>query len=136
MSINRVTLLGNVGRAPDIRAIPGGEDRVASFSLATTDHWRDRTTGEMRKATEWHSVVCHNQHLVNLISSHVAAGSKVAVEGKLKTRKWVKDGVERRTTEIVIGRFDGTLTIEGDPKPREAAGVPAQPVDVDDEIPY
>jgi single-strand DNA-binding protein len=136
MSINRVTLLGNVGHAPDIRAIPGSEDRVASFSLATTDHWRDRTTGEMRKATEWHSVVCHNQHLVNLIASHVAAGSKVAVEGKLKTRRWVKDGVERRTTEIVIGRFDGTLTIEGDPKVREATGAAGEGAEIDDSIPY
>ncbi|SCM73481.1 Single-stranded DNA-binding protein [uncultured Pleomorphomonas sp.] len=136
MSINRVILLGNVGRPPEIRAIPDSSDRVATFTLATTDRWRDRTTGEQRQATEWHQVVCHNQTLVKLIADHVAKGSKVAVEGKIKTRKYTKDGVERRVTEIVIGRFDGGLTLEGDPKAGSEPGPAGQGADLDDSIPY
>lgn len=136
MSINRAVLLGNVGRAPEIRVIPNSDDRVATFPLATTDRWRDRTTREWRQATEWHQVVCHNQTLVKLIADHVAKGSKVAVEGKIKTRKYEKDGVERRVTEIVIGRFDGGLTLEGDPKTRDEPGPAGQGADLDDSIPY
>ncbi|MBS1167316.1 MAG: single-stranded DNA-binding protein [Proteobacteria bacterium] len=136
MSINRAILLGSVGRAPDIRVIPNSSDRVATFSLATTDRWRDRTTGEQRQATEWHQVVCHNQATVNLIAEHVFKGSKVAVEGKIKTREYEKDGIKRRTTEIVIGRFDGSLTLEGDPKARGDATTAGQGADLDDSIPY
>lgn len=136
MSINRAILLGIVGKAPIVRAIPNSDDRVATFSLATTDRWRDRTTREWRRATEWHQVVCHNQTLVAIIADHVTVGSKVAVEGKIKTREWEADGVKRRTTEIVIGRFDGTLTLESDPKPKPEAAPAGQGADLDDSIPY
>lgn len=134
MSINRAILLGNVGRDPEVRAMPQSNDRVATFSLATTEHWRDRVTNEPRRATEWHTVVVHNQHLVGMIIDRVRAGAKVAVEGKIKTRRFEKDGVERRVTEIVVGRFDGTLTIEGE------VSKPATPsettTDQTDDIPY
>lgn len=136
MSINRAILLGNVGHPPEIRAIPNGEDRVATFSLGTTDRWRDRTTGEWRQTTEWHQVVCHNQTLVKIIAEHVTKGSKVAIEGKIKTRQYEKDGAKRRVTEIVIGRFDGSLTLEGDPKARGEAAADGQSTNLDDSIPF
>lgn len=136
MSINRAILLGSVGKAPIIRTIPGTEDRVATFSIATTDRWRDRTTREWRRSVEWHQVVCHNQALVAIVAEHVTQGSKVAVEGKIKTREYETDGSKRRITEIVIGRFDGSLTLEGDPKAKPGPSTSDQPPDVDDSIPY
>ncbi len=136
MSINRAILLGSVGKAPIIRTIPGTEDRVATFSIATTDRWRDRTTREWRRSVEWHQVVCHNQTLVGIVAEHVTQGSKVAVEGKIKTREYETDGSKRRITEIVIGRFDGSLTLEGDPKAKPGPSTSDQPSDIDDSIPY
>lgn len=135
MSINQAILLGNVGRAPEIRAIGTTGDKVASFQMATTKHWRDRTSGELRKDTQWHIVVCHNQKLIETIASTVLAGSLVSVVGEIKTRKYEKDGIERRVTEIVIGRFDGTLTVEGSPK---GGGAPATMVAeaTDNDIPF
>lgn len=114
MSINRAILLGNVGNEPDIRG--SGDQRVASFRLATSEFWTDKQTNEKKEATEWHSVVVFNQALVGMIENHVEKGHKVAVEGMIKTRKWEKDGVERWSTEIVVGRFDGSIKLEGKPQ--------------------
>lgn len=115
MSINRAILLGNVGKDPEIRATNSG-DRVATFSLATSETWRDKATGEKKEATEWHTIVVFNQNLIPVIEGYVKKGGRVSVEGMIKTRKYThSDGSERRATEIVIGRFDGRLTLEGQP---------------------
>lgn len=116
MSINRAILLGNVGKDPEIRAAPSG-DRIATFSLATSETWKDKATGERKEATEWHTVVCFNQNIVPVIEQYVKKGGRVSVEGKIATRKWQdRDGKDRWSTEIVIGRFDGKLSLEGSPQ--------------------
>lgn len=116
MSINRAILLGNVGKDPEIRATTSG-DRVAGFSLATSESWRDKATGERKETTEWHEIVVFNQALIPVIEQWVKKGGRVAIEGMIKTREWedAQTGQKRRRTEIVIGRFDGKLTLEGQP---------------------
>lgn len=117
MAINSVTLLGNVGGDPEIRST-NSSDRVATFSLATGEVWKDKTTGEKKESTDWHRIVVFNQKLVEIIDQYVRKGSKVGiVNASVKTRKYTdKDGSDRYTTEIVIGRFRGDLTLEGSPK--------------------
>ena len=116
MSINRAILLGNVGQDPDVRTTQGG-DRVATFSLATTESWKDKATGERKDATEWHRIVVFNQQIVGIVEQYVKKGGRVSVEGAIKTRAYTdRDGNERKATEIVIGRFDGRLGLEGSPK--------------------
>lgn len=112
MSVNRAIIVGNVSADPEIRATHGG-DKVATFRMATSETWKDKETGERKEQTEWHTIVCFNQNIVPVIEQYVAKGSKVSVEGSIKTRKWEKDGVDRYSTEIVIGRFDGRLGLEG-----------------------
>lgn len=115
MSINRAILLGHVGGDPDIRSTNAG-DQVASFSLATSESWKDKATGERKESTEWHRVVIFNQAICGVVRDHVKKGHRVAVEGQIKSRKYRdRDGVERSITEIVIGRFDGRLSLEGQP---------------------
>ncbi|MCA0404900.1 MAG: single-stranded DNA-binding protein [Proteobacteria bacterium] len=156
MSINRAIILGNVGKDPEIRTSQGG-DRVATFSLATSETWKDKNTGERKEATEWHTIVVFNQNIVPVIESYVKKGSRVAIEGQIKTRKWQdKEGKDRWSTEIVIGRFDGRLSLEGQPSggpqreehgygttrtkddPRTMQGQPpsGRPADLDDDIPF
>ena len=116
MSINRAILLGHVGGDAEIRSMTNG-DRVATFSLATSERWRNKTTGQMDEATEWHRVVVFNQALVEICDKYVRKGGRVAVEGMIKSQKYTdRDGVERRKTEIVVGRFDGRLSLEGQPQ--------------------
>jgi single-strand DNA-binding protein len=110
-SVNKVILLGNLGKDPKISATPNG-DKVASFSLATSEKWTDKGTGEKQERTEWHNVVVYNENLVRLVEQYIRKGSKVYLEGKLQTRKWQdKNGVEKYTTEIVLARFKGEITI-------------------------
>lgn len=116
MSFSRTILLGNVGGDPEIRRLTHGDDRVASFSIATSERYTDKATGEKKETTEWHRVVCFNQMLIPVIEQWVKKGTKVLVEGQNKTRKWEKDGVTHYTTEVVIGRFNGALSLEGAPK--------------------
>jgi single-strand DNA-binding protein len=116
MSINRVILLGNVGGDPDVRSTQGG-DKVASFSLATSESWKDKTTGERKETVEWHRIVVFNQNLVGIVEQYVKKGGRVSIEGQIKTRAYTdRDGSERKATEIFIGRFDGRLGLEGAPK--------------------
>jgi single-strand DNA-binding protein len=116
MSINRVILLGNVGSDPEIRNTQGG-DKVATFRIATSETWKDKQTGERKEATEWHAIVVFNQNIVGVVEQFVSKGSKVGVEGAIKTRKWQDQaGADRYSTEIVIGRFDGRLSLEGSPQ--------------------
>lgn len=113
MSINRAILLGNVGSDPEVRTSQGG-DKIATFRIATSETWKDKDTGERREATDWHTIVCFNPNIVTVIERYVTKGSKVSVEGSIKTRKWQdRDGNDRYSTEIVIGRFDGRLGLEG-----------------------
>ena len=115
MSLNRAILVGNVGRDPEVRSTQSG-DRVASFSVATSESWKDKTTGERKEQTDWHNIVVFNQNLIPVIEQYVKKGSKVSIEGKIKTRKYQhSDGSDRYSTEIVIGRFDGALGLEGSP---------------------
>ena len=110
-SVNRVILVGRLGKDPVIRSLGSG-DRIASFSLATDETWRDKSTGERKQKTEWHNVVIFNDNIVKVVEQYVTKGSQVYVEGSLQTRKWTdKDGVDRYTTEVVIQRFNGQLTM-------------------------
>jgi single-strand DNA-binding protein len=116
MSINRAILLGNVGGDPDVRSTQSG-DKIASFSLATSESWKDKATGERKETTEWHRVVVFNQQIVGIVEQYVKKGGRVSVEGQIKTRAYTdRDDVERKATEIVIGRFDGRLGLEGGAK--------------------
>jgi single-strand DNA-binding protein len=108
-SVNKVTLIGNLGRDPEMRHFPSG-DPVVSFTVATSESWQDKQSGERRERTEWHQVVVFNTALANFAEKYLKKGSKVYVEGQLQTRKWQdKDGHDRLTTEVVIPRFRGEL---------------------------
>jgi single-strand DNA-binding protein len=110
-SVNKVILVGNIGRDPEIRTTQDGM-RVANMSLATSESWRDKNTGERKERTEWHRVVVFNERLVDVIEKYVRKGSKLYIEGALQTRKWTDNsGQERYTTEVVLQRFRGELTM-------------------------
>lgn len=110
-SVNKVILVGNLGRDPEVRRLGSG-DPVVNLRIATSETWRDRTSGERREKTEWHSVVIFNENLAKVAEQYLRKGSKVYVEGQLQTRKWQdQSGQERYTTEVVIQRFRGDLTI-------------------------
>jgi single-strand DNA-binding protein len=112
-SVNKVILVGNLGRDPEIRSMPNG-DRIANLSIATSETWRDRSSGERKEKTEWHRVVVFNDNIVKVVENYVKKGSTVYIEGALQTRKWTdQQGVEKYSTEIVIGRFNGQLTMLG-----------------------
>ena len=110
-SVNKVILVGNLGRDPEIRSTQDGV-RIANLSLATSENWRDKNTGERREKTEWHRVVIFNERLVEVVEKYLRKGSKIYIEGQLQTRKWQgNDGVEKYTTEIILNRFCGELTM-------------------------
>ncbi len=111
MSINKVILIGNVGGDPEIRNTNDGRE-IASFSLATSESWKDKNTGEKKDKTEWHRLVVFSQGLVGIVKSYVKKGSKLYIEGQLQTRKWTdNNGVDKYTTEIVLQNFNSTLQI-------------------------
>ncbi len=145
-SVNKVILIGNLGRDPEIRSTNDGT-RVANLSLATSERWRDRTTGERRERTEWHRVVIFNERLVEIAEKYLRKGSKIYLEGQLQTRKWTgQDGQERYTTEVVLQRFRGELTMLDGRAGGDFAGsdqdmggpapAPAGRDDLDDDIPF
>jgi single-strand DNA-binding protein len=110
-SVNKVILVGNLGRDPEIRSTSDGQ-RIANFTLATSENWRDRVSGERKERTEWHRVVVFNDRLSEIVEKYLKKGAKVYVEGQLQTRKWQDNsGQERYTTEIVLTRFKGELTM-------------------------
>jgi single-strand DNA-binding protein len=110
-SVNKVILVGNVGRDPEVRTLQSG-GRVASFTLATSESWKDRTTGERREKTEWHRIVIFSDSLVGVVERFVKKGSKLYLEGALETRKWNdQSGQEKFTTEVVLKQFRGELTL-------------------------
>ncbi|MDP5308010.1 single-stranded DNA-binding protein [Paracoccus spongiarum] len=108
-SVNKVILIGNLGRDPEIRTFQNG-GKVANLRIATSEQWKDRTSGERREKTEWHSVAVMSEGLVNVVERFLKKGSKVYVEGQLETRKWQdQSGQDRYTTEVVLRGFNGTL---------------------------
>ena len=112
-SVNKVILVGNLGRDPEIRSMPNG-DRIANLSIATSETWRDKSSGERKEKTEWHRVVIFNDNIVKVVENYVKKGSTVYIEGALQTRKWTdKVCVEKYSTEIVVGKFKGELTMLG-----------------------
>ena len=118
-SVNKVILVGNLGKDPEVRRMQSG-DAVVNLRLATTESWRDKASGERKEKTEWHAITIFNENLGKIAEQYLKKGSKVYVEGQLQTRKYTdKDGVEKYTTEVVLQRFRGELTmLEG----RNAAG--------------
>jgi single-strand DNA-binding protein len=110
-SVNKVILVGNLGRDPEVRSTQDGT-KVANLSLATSETWRDRNTGERRERTEWHRVVIFNERLADVAEKYLRKGSKIYVEGQLQTRKWTdQNGQDRYSTEVVLQRFRGELTM-------------------------
>ena len=110
-SVNKVILLGNLGRDPDIRSMQSGS-KMASFSIATSKRWKDRSTQEQKEKTSWHNIVVFGDGLVEIVEKYVKKGSKIYVEGELQTRKWQdKDGVDKYTTEVVLQGYNCNLTL-------------------------
>ncbi len=110
-SVNKVILIGNLGRDPEVRRTGAG-DPIVSFSVATTESWRDKMSGERKDRTEWHNVVIFNENLGKIAEQYCKKGSKIYLEGQLQTREYTdKDGNQRKATEVVLQRFRGELTL-------------------------
>ncbi len=143
-SLNKVTLIGNLGKDPEIRTMQSGK-KVASFPLATSESWMDKTSGERRERTQWHNIVVFNEGLANVVERFLKKGGKIYLEGQLETRKWQgKEGEDKYTTEIVLRPFNGEILML-DNKKEDGAGAAssgpapeqAPPHDgLEDEIPY
>ena len=153
-SVNKVVLVGNLGRDPEVRSTQQGSE-LCNLSIATSETWRDKGTGEKRERTEWHRVVIFNENLVRVAKDFLQKGRKVYIEGQLQTRKWQdQSGQDRYSTEIVLGRFRGDLQIldsrgQGggqvgdtggggyDSVPDDSGpGQSMPPAELDDEIPF
>ena len=148
-SVNEVILIGNLGADPEIRRTQDGRP-IANLRVATSDSWRDKTTGERREKTEWHRVVIFNEGLCKIVEQYLKKGSKVYLEGSLQTRKWQdKDGHDRYSTEVVLQGFNSQLalldtrggsgaadTSDSDFGDRGPSAVPGKSSDMDDEIPF
>jgi len=110
-SLNKVTIIGNLGKDPEVRSFQNG-DRVASFSVATSERWKDKQSGEQKEKTEWHRISILNQNLVGVVEKYVRKGTKLYIEGQLETRKWQdKDGSDRYSTEVVLRPYRGELLL-------------------------
>ena len=138
-SLNKVQLIGNLGNDPDIL----NDGKIAKFSLATSESWKDKASGERKTKTEWHNIVVFNEGLVGVVQQYVKKGSKIYVEGQLQTRKWEdKDGVTKYTTEIVLQNFNGTLTMLGENNSSQASSTSSNApstntsTEIDDDIPF
>jgi len=153
-SVNKVILVGNVGSDPEVRSFNNG-GRVCNFSLATSENWRDKASGERREKTEWHRVAVFSDGLVGICERYVKKGTKLYIEGKLQTRKWQdRDGNDKYTTEVVLQGFNSNLTLldsrgsgsgggdymdqsqSGGQRSAAAMEGPKENFDLDDEIPF
>ena len=118
--VNKAIIVGFVGKDPELRRTQAGAP-IASFSVATSETWRDKATGERKEHTDWHSVVVFNEGLAKIVEQYVKKGARIYVEGAMKTRKWEKDGVTRYVTEVVLGAFGASIQLldraEGRPPP-------------------
>lgn len=132
-SVNKVILVGNLGADPEIRHTQDGR-AIANLRIATSESWKDKSSGERKEKTEWHRVVIFNEGLCKVAEQYLKKGSKVYIEGALQTRKWTdKDGVEKYSTEIVLQGFNSTLTMLDKPSGGEQ---PQSGNDMDSEIPF
>lgn len=145
-SINKVILVGNVGKDPEIRSTQDGRE-IASFTIATSETWKDKITGEKKDKTEWHRITVFSEGLVKLVKNYIKKGSKLYVEGALQTRKWIDNaGVEKYSTDIVLQGFNGTITmLDSKTNNSENFSKDSSPFsnntesyvsDIDDEIPF
>jgi len=147
-SLNKVTLIGNLGKDPEVRRLQNG-DPVVNLSIATSETWRDKSSGERKEKTEWHRVVIFQKNLAEIAEKYLRKGSKAYIEGKLQTRKWTdKDGQEKYSTEVVLNGFDGRIVLlDGANKAGDGGGQRSQSgggnsgggydrSDIDDEIPF
>jgi single-strand DNA-binding protein len=136
-SVNKCILIGNLGRDPEVKSFPNG-GKIANFSIATTETWRDKQSGERKERTEWHSISIKNEGLVGVVEKYVKKGSKLYIEGSLQTRKWQDaNGNDRYTTEVVLAGTNGTLTMldSAGGNQSQEQGSFAQGDDLDDELP-
>ncbi len=125
-SVNKVILIGRLGKDPEVRSTQAGS-KIVSFSLATSDQWTDKASGERQERTEWHRVVIFNEQIAGVAERFLAKGGMVHLEGALQTRKWSDNaGVERYSTEVVLARFRGELTLLGDARGNGEETRPAQ----------
>ena len=148
-SLNKVMLIGNLGADPVIRQTQDGK-RLAQLSLATSESWKDKSTGEKKEKTSWHRIVIFNEGLAGVVESYLKKGSKIFVEGQLQTRKYNDaNGVEKYTTEVVLGNYNGNLTmldsrgagdssLSSEPEMNQDMQQSSAPddLDIDDEIPF
>ena len=148
-SLNKVMLIGNLGADPDMRQTQDGK-RMALLSLATSESWKDKSTGEKKEKTDWHRIVIFNEGLAGIVESYLKKGSKIFVEGQLRTRKYTDaNGVEKFTTEVVLSGFNGNLTMLDSRGGGGDSNMPSEPgmnqdmqssalddLDIDDEIPF
>lgn len=156
-SVNKVILVGNLGKDPEVRHTQDGK-AIVNLTIATSENWRDKSTGERKEKTEWHRVVIFNEGIAKVAEQYLKKGSSVYIEGSLQTRKWTdKDNIEKYTTEIVLQNFNGTLTMLGSKpggsgdsysggddfgssspmeRPRTAAKPASFNRDLDDEVPF
>src|SRR3984957_18893161 len=147
-SVNKVILVGNLGKDPEVRRMTSGEP-VVNLSVATSESWRDKASGERKERTEWHRIVIFNENLAKVAEQYLRKGSKVYIEGQLQTRKYTdKDGQERQSTEVVLQRFRGELVMldsrgeGGGATSSRSTGGSSEPAanfdrgDMDDEIPF
>jgi single-strand DNA-binding protein len=133
-SVNKVILVGNLGRDPEVRSMSSG-DPVVNLSLATSERWKDKSSGEQREKTEWHRVVVFDERLCDVAQKYLRKGSKIYIEGQLQTRKWAdQQGVEKYSTEVVLKRFNGVLTMLDSRS--DQSEQPAPQVSLDDDIPF
>ncbi len=149
-SVNKVILIGNLGKDPEVRHAPDGA-RIVNLTVATSESWRDKQTGERKDKTEWHRVVIFNDKLGEVAEKYLRKGSKLYLEGQLQTRKWTDNsGVEKYTTEVIVPRFRGEITLldskggqgssddfmGGNHEPSKLGGAPSPAVEFDDEVPF
>jgi single-strand DNA-binding protein len=139
MTVNKVILLGNVAQDPQIRTTQNGK-KMATFSLATSDKWKDKQSGERQNKIEWHKVVVYNESLANIVEKYIFKGSRLYIEGSLQTRKWTdNNGVDKYITEIILQGYGCTLQII-DSKNNQSDNVESQvgnkPSGIEDEIPF
>ncbi len=156
--MNKAQLIGNLGRDPDVRHAQDGT-KIVSFSIATSESWKDKDSGERKERTEWHRVVIFNEHIGGVAEQYLKKGSKVFIEGQMRTREWTdQSGAKKYTTEVVISRFKGELELLGSANGNGHAGAQSEsdygttrtrmpsaepqrggwepPADLDDEIPF
>ena len=142
-SVNKVIIVGNLGKDPEIRSTQHGKE-IANLTIATSESWKDKTTGEKKERVEWHKVVVFSEGLVGVIKNYIKKGDKLYIEGALQTRKWQdQSGADRYSTEVVLQGFGSTLTIlssAGGKQEQSYAAPKPEPqfnaADLDDEIPF